>query len=142
MRLWSIDPTCLDTKGLLAVWREGLLAQKVLQGLTTGYRNHPQLVRFRASPDPILAIGCYLDGVEQEARRRGYTFDRTKIVRSGDCPKIPVQQGQVEYEWERLLEKVRIRDAACFEANKALAVPAVHPLFVVVPGGIEDWEKV
>jgi hypothetical protein len=32
MRLWSLHPRYLDAKGLQAVWREGLLAKKVLQG--------------------------------------------------------------------------------------------------------------
>jgi len=30
MRLWSLHPRYLDAKGLVALWREGLLAQKVL----------------------------------------------------------------------------------------------------------------
>ncbi len=47
MRLWSLHPKYLDRQGLLAVWREGLLAQKVLQGKTKGYKNHPQLKRFQ-----------------------------------------------------------------------------------------------
>nr|WP_253280607.1 pyrimidine dimer DNA glycosylase/endonuclease V [Arcanobacterium phocae] len=48
MRLWSIRPSQLDRAALIAGWREGLLAQKVLAGLTKGYRHHPQLERFRA----------------------------------------------------------------------------------------------
>lgn len=32
MRLWTLHPKYLDTKGLVALWREALLAQKVLQG--------------------------------------------------------------------------------------------------------------
>jgi hypothetical protein len=34
MRLWSLHPKHLDRQGLLAVWREGLLAQEVLRGET------------------------------------------------------------------------------------------------------------
>ena len=41
MRLWSLHPAHLDRQGLIACWREALLAQKVLAGLTTGYRSHP-----------------------------------------------------------------------------------------------------
>ncbi|HKX52383.1 MAG TPA: pyrimidine dimer DNA glycosylase/endonuclease V [Nitrosospira sp.] len=37
MRLWTLHPRYLDTKGLVAAWREALLAQKVLSGLTSGY---------------------------------------------------------------------------------------------------------
>ena len=60
MRLWSLHPKYLDTKGLLALWREGLLAQKVLAGKTKGYKNHPQLDRFKAHGSPRKAIGRYL----------------------------------------------------------------------------------
>ncbi|WP_396134581.1 pyrimidine dimer DNA glycosylase/endonuclease V [Cellulomonas sp. ATA003] len=51
MRIWSVHPRYLDRQGLTAGWREGLLAQKVLTGTTKGYRNHPQLRRFRAAGD-------------------------------------------------------------------------------------------
>jgi len=60
MRLWTVHPRYLDTKGLLAAWREGLLAQKVLQDKTSGYRNHPQLLRFRATANPTASIASYL----------------------------------------------------------------------------------
>lgn len=43
MRLWSLHPQYLDAKGLVALWREGLLAQAVLAGQTRGYKRHPQL---------------------------------------------------------------------------------------------------
>lgn len=128
--------------GLTALWREGLLAQKVLLGLTTGYRGHPQLHRFRACADPVLAIGCYLDEVVLEAERRGYRFDRTKIVQKGNCPKLEVRHGQVEYEWEHLLRKLNGRAPEVYHSNMTLGSPELHPLFVSVPGGIEDWERV
>ena len=56
MRLWSIHPRSLDARGLVALWREGLLARKVLRGRTRGYRHHPQLQRFRDLRDPVAAI--------------------------------------------------------------------------------------
>ena len=80
MRLWTLHPRYLDAKGLVALWREGLLAQKVLQGATRGYRQHPQLVRFREAPDSVAAIATYLQSVVAEASERGYTFDATKIA--------------------------------------------------------------
>lgn len=83
MRIWSLHPCLLDRRALVACWRETLLAQKVLRGLTRGYTNHPQLIRFRAHPQPLEAVAAYLSGL-----------------------------------------------AAC-----------VHPLFEVVPGAIEPWEK-
>jgi hypothetical protein len=61
MRLWSLHPKYLDRAGLLAVWREGLLAQQVLMGNTKGYKNHPQLNRFKEQGDKVLLfISAYL----------------------------------------------------------------------------------
>lgn len=142
MRLWSIDPGYLDPMGLVALWREGLLAQKVLLGQTRGYRAHPQLARFRAQPDPVLAIGCYLSAVVAEASRRGYRFDASKVVQSGVLSPVPVRQGQLDYEWEHLLRKLAARSPAVFDTHKDIARPRPHPLFTVVPGGIEEWERV
>jgi hypothetical protein len=142
MRLWSINPKYLDRIGLLALWREGLLAQKVLLGQTKGYQHHPQLARFRACPDPVLAIGVYLKEVVREAERRGYRFDAQKILKpSGDCLTLPVQRGQFEYEWQHLARKLKGRSPAAYEIINPLVRPKPHPLFKIVPGGIEAWEK-
>ncbi|MGA2330816.1 MAG: pyrimidine dimer DNA glycosylase/endonuclease V [Syntrophales bacterium] len=48
MRLWSLHPGYVDARGLVALWREGMLARKVLQHQTKGYKNHLQLHRFSA----------------------------------------------------------------------------------------------
>ena len=37
MRLWTLHPKYLDPQGLVALWREALLARAVLQGKTRGY---------------------------------------------------------------------------------------------------------
>lgn len=142
MRLWSINPQYLDTKSLLALWREGLLAQNVLLGLTKGYRNHPQLARFHASADPVLAIGCYLSAVVREADKRGYKFDRSKIVKIGESPAMDVTQGQLAYEWRHLLAKLKGRSVDVYERMREVAFPEAHPSFRVVPGEVEDWERV
>ena len=63
MRLWTLHPKYLDAQGLVALWREGLLARAVLRGMTKGYRHHPQLQRFRAHASPRAAINLYLEGV-------------------------------------------------------------------------------
>jgi hypothetical protein len=86
MRIWSLDPAYLDRQGLTAGWREALLAQAVLAGRTKGYRHHPQLTRFREQPDPLAAVGEYLAGVAEEATRRGYRYDVTKILRPAAGP--------------------------------------------------------
>ena len=110
MRLWSIHPKYMDSKGLVALWREGLLAQKVLQGMTKGYRNHPQLKRFKNTKNPEGAIADYLRGVLAEAGIRKYKFDNDKISGKKFTGKIPVTNGQLEYEFSHLLEKLKKRD--------------------------------
>ena len=79
MRIWSFHPKYLDRQGLIALWREALLAQKVLRGETRGYKHHPQLLRFRSQYDPVAAIAKYLEYVFAEVVTRGYNFDRHKI---------------------------------------------------------------
>lgn len=141
MRLWSLDPRLLDRRALVAGWREALLAQKVLAGETRGYRSHPQLVRFRAAPDPAAAIAAFLWGLAAEAKRRGYSFDSSKISRSLDSGlRITVTRGQLEHEWEHLLRKVRQRDPEWLRAQLREAAPAPHPMMTEVPGDVEDWE--
>jgi len=66
MRIWSIHPKYLDTKGLVALWRENLLAKNVLEHNTRGYKNHPQLIRSKNSGTPLQAINHYLAAVYQE----------------------------------------------------------------------------
>jgi len=141
MRLWSIHPKYLDRAGLLAVWREALLAKAVLRGKTLGYRSHPQLERFRAAPGPVKAIDEYLAGVHEEATGRGYRFDRSKFWRRQEVPRMPVHAGQLEYEMHRLRGKLWRRDRAGFALLRAVRRPKSHPLFVSRPGGVEAWER-
>ncbi len=140
MRIWSIHPQHLDAKGLVALWRETLLAQKVLLGQTKGYRNHPQLQRFKSHADPLAAIAAYLQAVQLEAARRGYNFDASKILHTGSAVKIPVTEGQVAYELGHLKAKLKVRDFAAYERLTNNANPSLHPLFTLIDGGIEDWE--
>lgn len=140
MRIWSIHPQHLDAKGLVALWRETLLAQKVLLGETRGYRSHPQLKRFKSHADPLAAIAAYLQEVQREAGRRGYNFDASKIAREGRAARICVTDGQVEYELAHLKAKLKVRDMAAYERLVNGEYPSIHPLFTVVSGEIEDWE--
>lgn len=141
MRLWSLHPKYLDRQGLLALWREGLLAQKVIQGKTKGYKSHPQLKRFQQQNDPLAAIGSYLMAVQQESVSRGYRFDRGKIARVKKIPPIKVARGQVEYERLHLLKKLAIRDHLRYIRQAKLRRLAVHPLFRTTAGPVEDWER-
>lgn len=178
MRIWSLHPSLLDRRALVACWRETLLAQKVLRGLTRGYTNHPQLIRFRAHPQPLEAVAAYLSGLADEADARGYSFNRALIGAGEDdagennagkngtsnngtgkngadkaedpyasVAPIPVHLGQLEYELAFLQHKVAGRDpewehrlSERLAARDELAACA-HPLFEVVPGAIEPWEK-
>ena len=163
MRIWSLHPSLLDRRALVACWRETLLAQKVLRGLTRGYTNHPQLIRFRAHPQPLEAVATYLSGLADEADARGYSFNRALIGEDKNSAsensadkaenpyasvvRIPVPLGQLEYELAFLRHKVAGRDpewehrlSERLAARGELAACA-HPLFEVVPGAIEPWEK-
>jgi len=141
MRLWSLHPELLDTKGLVTLWREALLAKKVLQGKTKGYRHHPQLERFKKAKKPLSAINFYLREVWLEAERRGHDFDRKKIGAIASRQKSKVKKGQLEFEFEHLKEKLRKRAPSKYRQLLALKRVKAHPLFKSVPGGLEDWEK-
>ena len=141
MRLWSLHPRYLDPQGLVALWREALLARAVLSGNTRGYRNHPQLERFRSLSAPRSAISSYLQGIHAEAVTRGYSFDRSKIGRARIQAPVLVTAGQVEYEWHHLLKKLEVRNPALYEQWRAIRAPECHPLFRVQPGPIESWER-
>ena len=140
MRLWSLHPGYLDARGLVALWREALLAQKVLAGATRGYRHHPQLTRFYEQADAQGAIAAYLREVHCEAQRRGYRFDAEKIGRCARGVTITVTRGQLDYELAHLRAKLQLRDPAALQRIIQLDDPEPHPLFKVVTGDIEPWE--
>jgi len=141
MRLWSLHPRYLDPQGLVALWREALLARAVLSGNTRGYRNHPQLERFHCQAAPRSAISSYLRGIHAEAAARGYSFDRSKIGRVRIQALIPVTAGQVQHEWHHLLQKLAVRNRALHERWRSIDAPECHPLFCLQPGPIESWER-
>ncbi|GAX62554.1 DNA-(apurinic or apyrimidinic site) lyase / pyrimidine dimer DNA glycosylase [Candidatus Scalindua japonica] len=140
MRIWSIHPGYLDSKGLIALWRECLLAQNVLQGNTKGYKNHPQLTRFKNTNNPIGAIACYLTYVADEADRRGYNFNRSKIGTRRNKNQIIVTSGQVDYEFKHLLRKLKERDPYLYNQLTIIRRIKIHPIFKKIKGSIEEWE--
>jgi hypothetical protein len=141
VRIWSLHPKHLDRAALVACWRETLLAQAVLAGRTRGYRNHPQLERFREQPDPLAAVGAYLVGIADEADARGYRFDRSRVLSpSAPTASIAVTDGQLAREWAHLGAKLQARSPADADRWRA-AEPAPHPLFHVVAGDIASWER-
>lgn len=141
MRIWTLHPKYLDPQGLVALWRETLLAYAVLNGETRGYRNHPQLDRFKQHAMPLQAIDVYLAAVHDEATVRGYSFNRSKIgpVQHVEC--IPATSGQIEYEWQHLLRKLSSRNPALYEKWRTVSKPECHPLFRAKAGEVEPWEK-
>jgi hypothetical protein len=141
MRLWTIHPQYLDTKGLLAAWREGLLAQKVLRGQTRGYTRHPQLRRFQERRAPVKTIACYLTAVANEADHRGYRFDRSKISIRARGEKLIETRGQLLFEWSHLKRKLRRRAPKDYRICCKIGIPRAHPLFRIVAGPIREWEK-
>ena len=141
MRLWTVHPRYLDAKGLVAAWREGLLAQKVLAGLTRGYRHHPQLIRFQGKRDPMAVIGAFLGGLVDEASRRGYRFDTAKIRCRKFSGQISETNGQLLYEWKHLKDKLHARAPGIARQWRGVSVPQAHPLFRIVRGAVQTWEK-
>ena len=141
MRLWSLHPTYLDSKGLVALWRESLLAKAVLAEQTRGYKNHPQLQRFKKHPDPQAAINAYLWAIYEEAEQRGYQFDSSKLNVKSGCMKIPVTEGQLRFEWEHLQKKLAFRDEKQYQKNTSVFEIMPHPSIEIVPGAMKSWER-
>lgn len=161
MRLWTLHPKYLDTKGLVALWREGLGAQRNILGLcgkmplAKGYNNHPQLKRFMKSEDPIRSIGFYLSRVYAEACERGFSFN-SKLIHCSqfvDCTKvqsIKVTSGQVLYEsyhlWQKLYDRKSFKESRVNIRNKLnnnCVTLEVHNIFkVIISDKREEWEVV
>jgi hypothetical protein len=141
MRIWSIHPKYLDARGLVALWRETLLAKHVLEGKTKGYKHHPQLHRFKSIDYPVAAINQYLVSVYEEAIKRGYNFSKSKVDFEYSPVKLTVAKGQMDYERQHLLNKLKIRDISKYIeiATKRSFDP--HPIFEIAEGGIEEWER-
>ena len=142
LRLWSLHPKYADSPGLNGLWREALLAQKVLQGRTKGYTKHSQLQRFRGTRAPLNALGYYLQNVWKEANQRGFKYNRSKICKDTYDLYITVTDQQVDYERDFLLSKLKARKSDKYLVLKEENEPELHPLFFLVGGPIETWEKI
>jgi hypothetical protein len=141
MRIWSLHPKYLDAKGLVALWRETLLAKNVLEGKTAGYRNHPQLTRFKQANRPVDAINQYLSEIYLESVNRNYNFDKQKIDWNFEKTKLSVTTGQLNYEIKHLLIKLKTRDINKYNVLRTRSTFDIHPLFILINGDIEEWEK-
>ena len=132
MRIWSLHPKYLDSKGLVALWRETLLAKHVLEGKTKGYKNHPQLDRFKSLKNPLDGINQYLSIVYEEAVFRGYHFNQQKISWNFKPTVLNVTKGQIDFEVVHLLNKLKIRDAEMHEKLENTCNFESHPIFKIV----------
>lgn len=166
MRLWTIHPTFLDNEGLHGLWREGLLAQKIIEDPTHGRSNNPQIARFRNHVSPISILGAYLWTVGHEGMERGFKYNVARIEdppmlgsimvpkgSSGD-PRIPVTEEQIRFEFDHLFSKLEERDPVSLEKilnysvqstikyREDFRLKAINPAFRIVVGPIESWEKV
>jgi hypothetical protein len=140
MRIWSLHPQYLDSKGLVALWREALLARNVLEGKTKGYKFHPQLNRFKKARYPVEIINQYLSEVYLEAVSRNFHFDSQKINWTFRKSKLPITTGQINYEAAHLLIKLEKRDYNKYQELKLKSTFDNHPVFELVDGEIEEWE--
>jgi hypothetical protein len=142
MRIWSIHPKYLDVKGLVALWRETILAKNVLEGKTNGYKNHPQLIRFKNSANPLQGINQYLAAVYKESQIRGFHFNKDKLKIYNEPVTLTVTRKQIEYETQHLLKKLKTRDMERYQRllNETNIEP--HPIFKIIDGEIEVWEIV
>jgi hypothetical protein len=141
MRLWSLHPKYLDVKGLVALWREGLLAKQVLEGKTKGYKNHPQLERFKNHSDPVQAIHYYLCVVHNEACQRNFRFNKEKLGWNCTAIQMSVTKGQLDFEVRHLKNKLQSRDPQQFQKLTVVTKFDVHPIFILVDGKTEPWER-
>ena len=142
MRLWSIHPQYLDSKGLVALWRETLLAKKVLQNKTKGYKQHPQLERFKKQSSPVACLNRYLQEIFIESKKRNFKFNSKKIGPARKCRNIKVASRQIEYEFNHLLQKLKERDPSRYNQYKDVKEIKTNPVFHKVSGPVANWEKV
>jgi hypothetical protein len=140
MRIWSLHPKYLDAKGLVALWRESLLAKQVLEDNTKGYKNHPQLNRFKNSGNAVGCINQYLAAVYENSVERGFNFNKNKINPDFVPSRLTVTDKQIKFEMKHLLKKLETRDPERFHKLSYKIKIDAHPLFRIIDGEIEEWE--
>lgn len=131
----------------MAQWREGLGAQTSLRAWyfgdsTVGYQNHPQLERFKTCENPLGALHYYLLNTYSDSLVRKYKFNVSKLIVPDDTAyvHIPLHEGQLDYEIERLRGKIEKRapeELWRLEEKRESAY-----IFQLVDGDVETWEKV
>lgn len=111
MSLWTVHPKYLDKQGLIALWREGLLAQKSLNGELDIELNNQVWQQFKNSENPLKAIGTYLSFIASEGARRGYKLGHEKIIYPNfDDNKFDIRPQDLIFEMKHLRDKLKLRD--------------------------------
>nr|MDA3929795.1 hypothetical protein [Prolixibacteraceae bacterium] len=100
-----------------------------------------QLERFKTTKNPINTINFYLESIWLEATRRRYNFDKSKFERVLNIEQIDVTSGQLNFEKKHLLTKLKIRDLKKYDEFAGVSDIEIHPLFHLIDGEIESWEK-
>lgn len=93
------------------------------------------------SSDAVAAIATYLREIHREAMLRGYRFNEEKITDGQLSGKILCTRGQFLYEWDHLRRKLKERDPKRYQELEGIETPEPHPLFEIIEGEKEDWEK-
>jgi hypothetical protein len=91
--------------------------------------------------NPMAAIGAFLAGLAAEAKIRGYHFDTSKIARSRFTGQLEETDGQLLYEWKHLRAKLRLRAPETYRRIRGVELPEAHPLFRIIPGEVQEWER-
>jgi hypothetical protein len=58
-----------------------------------------------------------------------------------NASRVAVTSGQLEHEWRHMLGKLRARSPERYRRWRGLESPEAHPMFEVVAGPVEPWER-
>lgn len=132
MRLWSIHPKYLDKHALIALWREGLLAQKALSGKGLVDEANVQLVRFKKSANPVRAIGSYLSFVASEGAKQGCKLNHERILQPNfEAKFMTTDVAQMELEVEQLKARMKTRNKDKFKLLTDVHKFEANPVFTL-----------
>ena len=142
MRLWSLHPRYLDPKGLVALWREALARPGRAPGAIPGdIATIPSCSDSARSPLRVAASPSTFGPCTRNRSSEATASTGARLCTGGTVARVDVTRGQLDFEWRHLLAKLEKRNPPVLEALQNTGDPAPHPLFRVVPGAIEEWER-
>lgn len=89
----------------------------------------------------MRSINQYLTSVYKNSLERGYHFNKNKVNPNFIPTKLTVTDKQIKFEMEHLLTKMETRDPERFHKLSRKVKIDAHPLFRIIDGEIEPWEK-